>query len=138
MIADDDGELDALIHDLDVGTVRRKLMPQVERVTKRGANNIKGDWKKIWQGHPHIKDLPRSVSYDVESGPDLVEAVVGPEHGRSSQATLAHLIEYGDAEYGNVRNAPIPGGLPSLMAEEPRYVRALADLGEEALGNDVG
>lgn len=132
--ADADG-LDDLV--VDLHSVPEKLMPKVRGVVSKGALNIKGDWADRWKGHPSIRHLPRAINYDVTSGRDFAEAEIGPDPGKR-QGNMAHLIEFGRAEYGSVRNAPIPGGVPALTAEEPRFVQALADLGEEVVGDGVG
>lgn len=129
-------DLNHLIHDL--GEIRRELMPEVKQVTSKGALNIKQGWARRWEGHPSIRHLPRAVNYDLAEGPAFVAAEVGPDHART-QATLGHIIEFGQAEYGTLRNAPIPGGQPALDDEEPRYVRALADAAEKVLsGRGLG
>lgn len=132
MIHADSGDLDDLIHDLDIGVVRRRMMPEAKRVTERGAFNIKKDWRDRWSGHPHIPHLAKAVTYDVTSKRDEVEAEIGPDKERR-QGPLGNIIEH-----GTVHNAPIPGGAPALAAEEPRYMKALADLGEKVLGDHVG
>lgn len=129
-------DLDA--HIVELSSIPDNLQREVRRVVSRGALNVKRDWARRWKGHPRIRALPYSINYDLASADDVLSAEIGPDHAKR-QATLAHLIEYGNAEYGSVRNAPIPGGLPALAAEEPRFVRALGDLGEKApVGDGVG
>lgn len=122
-------------HIAELASVPDNLRREVRQVVSKGAHNIKKDWADKWKGHPSIKHLPRSVNYDVTSDATGAEAEVGPDPSRM-QGNLGHLIEFGNAEYGTVRNAPIPGGLPALAAEEPRFVKALADLGERAPVDD--
>lgn len=132
--ADADG-LDALIVDLE--RVPQRLMPEVRKVVAKGAVQVKKGWADRWKGHPSIRHLPRSLSYDTSGDATSEEAEIGPDPSRR-QGNLAHLIEFGNAEYGTVRNAPIPGGVPALAKEEPRFVKALADLGEKAVGDGMG
>lgn len=127
-ISADASELDRLAEDFRA--LPKSFMPKVEKVTSRGALNIKRDWAHRWEGHSSIRHLPRSLNYDIATHGATVEAEIGADPGRM-QGTLAHIIEFGNAEYGTLRNAPIPGGQPALDDEEPRYVRALADLGED-------
>lgn len=116
----------------DWRNVHHELMPALERVTSKGALNIKRDWAAIWEGHPTIAHLPRAINYDLARTADSTEAEIGAAHERM-QGTLAHIIEFANTEYGTLRNAPIPGGQPSLDAEEPRYVKAIADAAEEVI-----
>lgn len=116
-------DLDHLVRDLT--NIRDDLMPEVRRVTSKGALNVKRGWGRRWAGHSTIRHLPRAINYDLSEGENWVAAEIGPAHDRR-QGTLGHIIEFGDAEYGNLRNAPIPGGQPALDDEENRYVRSLA------------
>lgn len=117
----------------DLGEIHRELMPEVRQVTSKGALNIKQGWSRRWEGHPTIRHLPRAINYDLDERAASVEAEIGPAHERV-QGTLGHIIEFGKAEYGDLRNAPIPGGQPALDDEEPRYVRALAAVAEKVIG----
>lgn len=127
--------LDELIVDLE--RVPQRLMPEVRKVVAKGAVNIKKGWAERWKGHPSIKHLPRAVSYDTSGNSTSEEAEIGPDPSRR-QGSLAHIIEFGNAEYGTLRNAPIPGGVPALAEEEPKFVKALGDLGEKAVGDGLG
>lgn len=114
--------LDGLVADLEA--VARDVLPEVRKVTQRGLFNIKKDWQRRWSGHPRIRMLPNTITYDSAQTADKVSGEVGPEHGRRG-ASLANLIEY---EFGGVHSAPIPGGAPALDAERPRFERALEDV----------
>ncbi len=124
-------------HIVELSSIPDNLPREVRQVVSKGALNIKKGWADRWRGHSSIRHLPRSINYDVTSVGDGAEAEIRPDPAKT-QGNLAHLIEFGNAEYGSVRNAPIPGGLPALRAEEPRFVQALADLGERAPVGDDG
>lgn len=100
-----------------------KIVEHGKRVVGQGCNNIKKDWRTRWEGHPRIKHLPRTISYDVDGG-SVIHGEVGPVgHGKGSQAPLAVYIEF-----GTHKSFPIPGGQPALDAEEPRFNAAVEDL----------
>ncbi len=122
--------LDELIRDMSV--LPKTFMGKVEKVASKGALNIKQDWAQRWSGHSSIRHLPRAVRYDIETKQHTVTATIGPSLEKM-QGPLGFIIEFGNTEYGSLRNAPIPGGQPALDEEEPKFVRALADLGEESL-----
>ena len=109
----------------DLGGASRDTLPETRKVVQRGSLNVKRVWQKTWSGHPRIRMLPNTITYDTRQTLDKVEGEIGPEHGRRGVA-LANLIEY---EFGGVHSAPIPGGAPALEAERPRFERALEDLG---------
>jgi len=112
-----DSELKRLT--VDLGKVSGRAVPEVRKVVKRGAQNIKQDWAKGWQGHRHAPALHRAVSYDIERGG--LGAEIGPDKGRGSGA-LGNIYEF-----GTPRNAPMPAGGPALTKETPKFEQALAD-----------
>lgn len=101
--------------------------PAVRGVVARGALNIKKDWATRWSGIAHAPALPRAITYDTTVQRDSVSAEIGPDKDRS-QGALGNIIEFGTS-----KNSPIPGGLPALAAEEPKFLKALADVAAKAL-----
>lgn len=101
---------------------------ETAKVTSKGCLNIKRDWQRRWRGHPHISQLPYMINYDVVSARDNISGQVGPDLDRGGQAPLGGIIEY-----GSPTSAPIPGGLPALEEEAPRYEKALADMAVKLL-----
>lgn len=102
-----------------------ELPDQVERVVGRGLFNIKQDWKSRWSGHAHIPHLPNAINYDVTRHDDDIGGEVGVDKTRR-QGPLGSIIAWGDGA-----NAPLPGPLEAIAAEEPKFERALADLLEK-------
>lgn len=111
----------------DLNKADEDLVPRAERVVGRGLYNIKRDWAARWTGYAHIPWLPKAINYDVTREGDNISGEVGPDKTKR-QGPLGNLIEY-----GSENNAPIPGGLPAIAAEEPKLLNALADLLEELL-----
>lgn len=91
-------------------------------VVQRGALNIKMDWKARWSGHPHFPALPAAITYDTRMAGTVIDAEIGVDKSRR-QAGLGNIIEFGTR-----KNAPIPGGLPALQAELPRFEAAIVAL----------
>lgn len=100
---------------------------ETKKVVSRGALQIKKDWRKRWTGYPHIPVLPYAIGYDVEANGVGASAEIGPDKDKK-QGPLGNLIEF-----GSVNNSPIPGGLPALQAEGPRFEKALADMAVKLL-----
>ncbi len=120
-------EMDELVRNLRE-LQKSGFMREVRQVVSKGCLHIKQDWKQRWEGHAHIPRLPRSISYDVVSRHVSVHGEIGPDKGREKfQGPLGNIIEY-----GTINNAPIPGGVPALELEQPKFAKALADLGEKA------
>lgn len=116
--------LDELIRDFETLPERaRKALPMI---VKRGAGNIKDDWRASWlrmESHPTaIPHLVRGIGYDMVNLRDRWRAEIGVS-ASNSQAPLAHLIAYGTLGH----NAPHDAGLHALDAEDPRFVHYVAD-----------
>lgn len=127
------GDLDVTVTGLrelvrDLEAVDNKLPAGVKAVVSKGALNIKNDWKRRWSGIGHAPALPAAVTYDTKESRDSVSAQIGPDKGRR-QGALGNIIEFGTSN-----NAPIPGGLPALAAEQPKFEKALEDVAEKVLG----
>lgn len=126
----DYGDLTGFVRDLE--GMPPGFMRSVRAVVKKGALNVKRGWRRRWTGHPSIRHLPRSLQFDLDEQGQTVTAAIGPDFAKDAlQAPLSHLIEFANTEYGTLANAPLPGGQPSLDEEEPKFVDALANLGEK-------
>lgn len=93
-------------------------------IVSRGALNIKTEWRRRWTpigAPPHnAPHLARGVGYDTDERATKYSAEIGVNR-LNPQAPLAHF-----PEYGSPHNPPLPGGLPSLLEEEPRFAQAVA------------
>lgn len=98
-----------------------EVVSTVKAVVVRGALNVKRDAVQLISGHPRSRHYPQSISYEVEVDAARVSAEIGPDKSRT-QGALGNILEYGTS-----KNAPLPHLGPALLAEEPRYVKALAD-----------
>lgn len=100
-------------------------------VVARGALNIKNDWRNNARATAgrHARLYPLSIGYDPPAVvPGVgVSAVIGPDKDRP-QGALGNLLEYGSA-----RNPPHNDGGRALLAEEPRFIAAVEQLGGELL-----
>ena len=106
----------------DLGRAQSRALPEVESVVKKGADNIKKDWTQRWSGMAHAPALPRAITYDIYHLPGSIRGQVGPDKDKR-QGPLGSIVEF-----GTVKNAPRPGGLPALETEAPRMEKALSDL----------
>ena len=100
---------------------------EAKKVVSKGALNVKTEWRRRWRGIAHAPRLPLSISYDITEAADMIVAEIGPVDGPALQGFLGAIIEFGGAH-----NAPHPGGLPALQAEEPRFAAACDALLREA------
>jgi hypothetical protein len=92
-------------------------------IVKKGANNIKNDWRESARGIDHAPRYPRSISYDVTARKNDVEAVIGPEDSPENQGFLGRILEFGGAH-----NTPRNDGGRALDVEEPKFEAAMADI----------
>lgn len=111
----------------DLARAQTRSVAEFAAVVNKGAVNVKREWRQRWSGIGHAPALPAAVTYDVSYGLGRIEAEIGPDKDRR-QGALGNVIEF-----GTVNNAPIPGGLPALDAEAPRFERALGDIGGRML-----
>jgi hypothetical protein len=118
--------LDGLAAELD--RAARVAPEETRKVTQKALLNIKQGWQRRWTGHPHLRALPSTITYDSKQTGDRIDGEVGPDRTRVA-AKLANI-----AEYGSRNNAPVPGGAPALEEERPRYERALGDVAVRSLG----
>lgn len=109
-----------LIADLDRAIMAAPL--EVTAIVAKGAVNIKKDWAGRWSGMAHAPRLPAAITYDWIGSGTQIGVEIGPDKSLT-QGALGNLIEFGSAH-----NAPRPGGLPALEAEEPRFETALQEL----------
>lgn len=111
----------------DLAKAQTRSVGAFAAVVNKGAVNVKKDWRQRWSGIAHAPALPAAVTYDITYGLGRIEAEIGPDKDLR-QGPLGNIIEF-----GTVNNAPIPGGLPALAAEAPRFERALGDIGGRML-----
>jgi HK97 gp10 family phage protein len=117
-------DLEALARDLVAAPA--KLRADVGRVVKRGAQNIKVAAQAA-APNPHNAGMYRaSITYDITDGGSAAE--IGPDKDRP-QGALGNLFEFGSA-----RGAAQPHLMPAFEAEEPRFIGAIEDAAEGALG----
>lgn len=117
----DTRELQALIREYD--TALRDSIPEVRKVVERGSLNIKNDAKGRISGHPTLRGLPHTISYDTRVRGTSVVGEIGPDKTKGGQAPLGNI-----AEYGTVNNAPMPFMQPAADEELPKFEKALEDL----------
>lgn len=115
---------DLLGLEADLRQAGADAVDEVRKVVAKGSLNIKTDWRRRWSGHPHLKGLPRTITYDTDVLRDTIVGEIGPDKALGGQAALANI-----PEYGSVNNAPLPGGAPALETEAPKFEKALEALG---------
>lgn len=113
-----------LAFEADLRKAGSDAVDEVRKVVAKGSLNIKKDWQQRWSGQSHLKHLPRMITYDTEVNRDTIIGEIGPDKARKGQAPYATILEF-----GTPNNAPNPGGAPALLAEAPRFEKALEDLG---------
>lgn len=124
----DASELAQLERDLETSVER--LKPEVDRVTERGALNIRRDARRMIRDQisgTYLPHYPRSITYDMVESADYAEAEVGPESAKP-QGGMGPGVEY-----GSVHTDPLPHMQPAYVKELPRYLRHLRRIVGEVL-----
>ena len=112
--------VDALTESFD--RIAGEIPKTLQGVVKKGAQNIKEDWRRRQSGIKHAPRYTSSITYDTHVNKSRVWAEIGPVDGPEKQGFLGRVYEY-----GTPKSAPIPGGIPAADAEAPRFERAVAD-----------
>jgi len=117
-------DLRALIEDLAGAGNDARVLDILEPVVKKGAVNIKKDWRaKAAAAAPaHAKRYPYSIGFDVARSvlAHRVGAVIGPDKD-ATQGALGNLLEFGSAN-----NPPQLSGQQALDAEADEFERQIA------------
>lgn len=123
----DTSGLDDLAADMVMAGI--KVGDEVYAVVKRGAQNIKTDWRKRARrsAGSHGRHYPRSIDYDVIRLGDRIDAEIGPNTALP-QGGMGRGFEY-----GSVNTAPKPDGARALTAEEPKLIKHLEDIATRLL-----
>lgn len=111
----------------DLRSASERVVDETRKVVSKGSLNIKKDARARWQGLAHAPALPRAVTYDVKVSGTTVTGEIGPDKAKR-QGALGNLLEY-----GSQNNAPRPALSPALDAEQPRFLKAMEDLGASLL-----
>jgi len=118
--------LNELVADLDGAPleVRRQVRP----IVQKGCHNIKTDAQRLASGLAHAPLYPQSITYDTtEDRAGEVVGEVGPDKDRP-QGALGNILEYGTS-----KNAPFAHLGPAFDLEQPRFIEAIENLGEQTL-----
>lgn len=107
----------------DLGQSPEKARKGVHGVVEHGLLNIKRGTQRRWKGLGSAPALSAAVTYDTRLTPLGAAGEVGPDK-RKRQGALGNVIEF-----GTVNNPPHPALAPEADAEEPRFARAMEDLG---------
>lgn len=114
----------------DMARAADQMDARVRAVVAKGALNIKNDWRRNARASSgrHAPHYPRSIGYDLTTVPGVgTIAVIGPDKDEM-QGPLGNILEYGTATQGGHND-----GGRALLAEEPRFIAAVEQLGRDLL-----
>lgn len=119
----DDRELQTLITDL--GKIPHRVLPDVDAILKKGANNIKESLKADAAKSRHFSRIAPTISYDSAYKIGSAEYEIGPDKQRGEAAKLANIAYFGGANGGggtldldgplHAEEGPLMGHLGKLM-----------------------
>ena len=113
----------------DFGHASAKVLPLVEAVVKKAAQNVKEEMVADARASRHFRGLGSAISYDSAFGLGSVAYTVGPDKDRRGGA-LGNIAYFGGAHGGGGTldiNKP-------LASEAPRMLKALEDVAGGLLG----
>lgn len=112
----------------DMTRIPERLNRWVIPVLERGGNNIKRQLREEMQSSTHFKGATRSIGYDVLYGGfgdvGTYEVEIGPSSEDGSPGNLANIAYFGTSRGGGT----VPDPFRALLAEAPKFEKALADL----------
>jgi len=120
----DTSELQSLA--VEFGKASAKLLPAVDKVAQKAAQNIKDDLNAQAAGSS-FRGMAGSVTYDRAFSRGSVGYEVGPDKDRRGGA-LGNIFFFGTSRGGGTGDLDAP-----LREEEPRFIKALGDLAEDSL-----
>lgn len=103
--------------ELDLGKAAARVVPEVEKVLKRGAQDIKTGMQAAFNGSSHFRGAGRTVSYDRKGGFGSIGYEIGPTIGGAG--SLAGVAVEGGANGGggNV-DIDTPSQAAAVVTEE--------------------
>lgn len=110
----------------DLGRIAASALPEVDAITKKGADNVKKQMIEDVKASPHFsskrgRGLQGSISYDRAYSAGEVGYEIGPDKARGGG--IGNIAYFGGANGGG-GTLDIDG---PLKAEEPRLMKALDD-----------
>lgn len=106
----------------NLGHVAGSALKDVDGVLKKGVNNIKAEMVADVSASNSFHGMARSITYESHYLPGRARWVVGPDKSRRGGA-LGNIYYFGTSLGGGTGDIEKP-----LRTEEPRTLRALADL----------
>lgn len=79
----------------DLGKIPAAVVPDVESVLKKGADNLKGTMAAEFEGSPHFKRVGAAVSYERRGFSSEIGYEIGPEIGRGAGSLGGIAVEGG-------------------------------------------
>lgn len=106
----------------NLGHVAGDALKDVDAVLKKGVDNMKREMQADISGSKHFRGMAGSISYESHYLPGRARWVVGPDKSRRG-GSLGNIYYFGTSRGGGSGDIDKP-----LRSEEPRTMRALADL----------
>lgn len=105
-----------------LGRVEADVVGDVDKVLKRGVQNMKAEMEMDIRGSTHFKGMAGSISYDSDYRVGQVAYEIGPDKERRGGG-LGNVYYFGTSRGGGSGDIDKP-----LRTEEPRLAQALGDL----------
>lgn len=114
----------------DFSMVQRRARPEVMKMLKRGAQNIKDDARSNVSTHPSWRRIAPSITYEPSVLPGAAGMRYDVGYEDRGQGELAGIYEFGSA-----RRSGNPTLVPAFEREAPRFAREADALIDRVLGD---
>lgn len=114
---------------IDLGGADERMPPEMRKIVKRGALEIKKGMQKDFTGHRYAPEVRLSLEFSqAGSNAFIAQARIGELDSAGPQWGLAAILAYGTSN-----NAPVVDHRAALWREVPVVMERLAAAGEDAV-----
>lgn len=107
------------------------VIAQTKKSVTKGALNVKNQLRHDARGSKYFAQVGSTIDFDVESDSSSTEALIGPNKGVGTSASLAGIAYFGTSQPGG---GTLPDPVKALDTEAENFEAAIGDILTEVFG----